>query len=69
MIDEPSVHRLKSVQYRGIGLDNESMDRLHHLIFEADTIEVDFEEVEDPKQIYKALSLMGKAKFQGEMNA
>lgn len=66
MIDEPSLHRLKSMHYRSIELDNYCMDALHHLIYEADTVEVDFETVEDTVPLYKAMKLMGKAVYQGE---
>lgn len=66
MTDEPSVHRLRSVHFRSIELDNQSMDALHHLVYEADTVEVDFENVEDTAKTFKAMKLMGKAVYKGE---
>jgi hypothetical protein len=55
------------MHFRAIELDNNSMDTLHHLVYEADDVVVDFEDVENLKPVYEAMALMGKPRYpQGE---
>lgn len=58
--DEPSFQRLRSLHYRVVELDSQCMDSLHHLMYETDSVEVDFETVEDLNKIFQAMKLMGK---------